>query len=252
MAEHSSQLEKAPPEAKVEAYIENVTRALEKIRKQLEKLTPQQRRVVENAEAYLSDAKHYLEKGDPFTALACIAYAEGLLDALRHLGIVEFDWELTSRLLARPKVLVAGTFDILHPGHIELLRQAWLRGRVYAVVARDESVKRFKKRPPIVPEEQRRETLQAVRYVYKAILGSKRDVLDPIREIKPDIILLGPDQWASEKWLQERLREEGIEARIERLPEKKRCPLCSATAIACRAAEIIDEETCRSLQDSKQ
>jgi len=238
-----NRLLRASPEERVKAYIENVELALEKARDA--QLDEKARRVVENAKAYLDDARFYLAQGDVFTALACIAYAEGLLDALRHLGLLDIDWEPTSSLLERPRVLVAGTFDIIHPGHVELLRQAWRRGRVYAVVARDESVKRFKHRPPIVPEEQRRETLQAIRYVHRALLGSSRDILDPIREVRPHIILLGPDQWASEEWLARRLREEGIEARIERLPEKKRCPLCSTTEIACRAAEIVDREKCR-------
>jgi FAD synthetase len=244
-------LEEAPPEERVRAYIENVALALDQVREKERGqggLDERARRLVELAAAYLDDARYYLEeKKDAFTALACIAYAEGLIDALRWLGMVEAEWRPTSSLLERPRVLVAGTFDIIHPGHVELFRQAWLRGRVYAVVARDESVRRFKKREPIVPETQRLETVQAIRYVYKAVLGSTRDVLDPIREIKPHIILLGPDQWASEDWLRQRLKEEGIEAQVERLPEKKKCPLCSTTAIACRAAKVVPPEACRDL-----
>ena len=232
-----------PPDKRVEAYIENVALALEELQDKPigdEKL----RRVIDLARMYLDDARYYYEKGDYFTALACIAYAEGLIDALRWLGHVELEWRPTTSLLERPKVLVAGTFDIIHPGHVELLRQAWLRGRVYVVVARDESVRRFKNRDPIVPEQQRLETVQAIRYVHQAVLGSTRDVLDPIREIKPDIILLGPDQWASEEWLTRQLEREGINARVERLPRKKQCPLCSTTAIACRAAKVIPHEAC--------
>jgi FAD synthetase len=39
---------------------------------------------------YARDAKHYLGDGKPVTALACIAYAEGLLDALKFLELAEF------------------------------------------------------------------------------------------------------------------------------------------------------------------
>ncbi|KSW12682.1 cytidyltransferase [Pyrodictium occultum] len=227
-----------PPGERVEAYIANVELALEKLGSR--GLAGRTARLLELARMYVSDARYYLQRGDVFTALADVAYAEGLVDALRWLGLVELDWEPASRLLARPKVLVAGTFDLIHPGHIELLRQAWLRGRVYVVVARDSSVSRFKNREPIVPEEQRLEVVSAIRYVDKAILGSERDVLDPIRELRPDIILLGPDQWASEDWLRKRLAEEGLNPRIERLSEKKECSLCSATSIACRAAQIVE------------
>lgn len=49
-------------------------------------------RVVESARRYLEDAKYYQERGKLETALASVAYCEGLLDALRLLGLVEFSW----------------------------------------------------------------------------------------------------------------------------------------------------------------
>jgi FAD synthetase len=42
------------------------------------------------ARDYARDAKHYLGVRKPVTALACIAYAEGLLDALKFLELAEF------------------------------------------------------------------------------------------------------------------------------------------------------------------
>ena len=47
-------------------------------------------RVSELARDYTRDAKHYLGDRKPVTALACIAYAEGLLDALKFLELAEF------------------------------------------------------------------------------------------------------------------------------------------------------------------
>ena len=47
-------------------------------------------RVSELARDYARDAKHYLGDRKPVTALACIAYAEGLLDALKFLELAEF------------------------------------------------------------------------------------------------------------------------------------------------------------------
>jgi len=46
--------------------------------------------VSELARDYARDAKHYLGDRKPVTALACIAYAEGLLDALKFLQLAEF------------------------------------------------------------------------------------------------------------------------------------------------------------------
>ena len=47
--------------------------------------------VVDTVHSYVDDAKHYLQDR-PSTALAAISYAEGLLDALRLLGLVRFAW----------------------------------------------------------------------------------------------------------------------------------------------------------------
>lgn len=44
------------------------------------------------AKRYLDDAKYYQNKGQLETSLTSVAYCEGLLDALRLLGAVEFSW----------------------------------------------------------------------------------------------------------------------------------------------------------------
>ena len=49
-------------------------------------------KVVELAKAYLEDAKYYNEKKRFEVGLASVAYCEGLLDALRLLGVVKFEW----------------------------------------------------------------------------------------------------------------------------------------------------------------
>lgn len=46
--------------------------------------------VLELVRGYVKDARHYAEKRKPVTSLACIAYAEGLLDSLKFLGLVDF------------------------------------------------------------------------------------------------------------------------------------------------------------------
>jgi FAD synthetase len=46
--------------------------------------------VIDLAKGYVKDAKHYADRRKPVTSLACIAYAEGLLDALKYLELVDF------------------------------------------------------------------------------------------------------------------------------------------------------------------
>lgn len=46
--------------------------------------------VIDLAKGYVKDAKHYADRRKPVTSLACVAYAEGLLDALKYLELVDF------------------------------------------------------------------------------------------------------------------------------------------------------------------
>jgi diphthine synthase len=55
-------------------------------------ITPDEvKTLIEHAERYLNDADHYAGERKP-TALASVSYAEGILDALRLLGLVDFEW----------------------------------------------------------------------------------------------------------------------------------------------------------------
>jgi hypothetical protein len=49
-------------------------------------------KIVEWVRAYLADAKYYKTQKRLETSLTSIAYCEGLLDALRLLGAVKFEW----------------------------------------------------------------------------------------------------------------------------------------------------------------
>jgi hypothetical protein len=48
---------------------------------------PDALRVVDYAKRYVADSKYFLETGKPTTALASVAYAEGLLDSLSIIGM---------------------------------------------------------------------------------------------------------------------------------------------------------------------
>jgi FAD synthetase len=48
--------------------------------------------VLDFAKAYLDDAKYYRNEKRLEVSLASVAYCEGVLDALRLLGVVNFKW----------------------------------------------------------------------------------------------------------------------------------------------------------------
>jgi diphthine synthase len=55
------------------------------------------RKVVELAESYVEDAEEFLRSGRTEDALVASSYAEGLLDGLRLIGLVRFEWPRGSR-----------------------------------------------------------------------------------------------------------------------------------------------------------
>ncbi|ADC69494.1 cytidyltransferase-related domain protein [Methanocaldococcus sp. FS406-22] len=127
-------------------------------------------------------------------------------------------------------VVTAGTFDILHPGHYEILKFAKSLGdELIVIVARDETVKKLKGRKPIIPEEQRREMVEALKPVDKAVLGSLKNKLEPILKLKPDIIVLGPDQTTfDEETLKQELAKYNLYPEIVRFRGYKKCPFHSS------------------------
>jgi hypothetical protein len=50
---------------------------------------PDALRVVDHARRYVADSRYFLETGKPTTALASVAYAEGLLDSLSIMGVTK-------------------------------------------------------------------------------------------------------------------------------------------------------------------
>ncbi|HLB71342.1 MAG TPA: adenylyltransferase/cytidyltransferase family protein [Candidatus Methanoperedens sp.] len=131
------------------------------------------------------------------------------------------------------RVLATGTFDLLHPGHLRYLSEAkFLGDELYVIVARDSMVKHKPK--PIIPEHQRLIMVQALRIVDKAVLGSEKNMFEPLYEIQPDIIALGPNQFFKEEELEAQLREHGINAKVVRIRSLERCELCSSAAIIRR------------------
>ena len=108
-------------------------------------------------------------------------------------------------------MLIAGTFDLLHPGHIYLINEAAKLGDVYVIVATDKNRKLYSGETPIIPENQRLEVIKNVKNVKEARLGrSDNDTLKTVEEINPDIIFLGPDQKYDQETLKRGLEEKGL------------------------------------------
>ena len=201
---------------KVHVYIGYIRYALS----QLERLEGKLREIRDLAEYYMKDAEYYLARGDVCTALSCVSYAEGLLDSLKRMGAVDFEWPKPV-LEPRKKVLVGGVFDILHPGHIYFLRKASELGDVYVVVARDATVEKNKGRRPVLDEDARVEVLNSVKWVKEAFLGSDPPSFEaPLRRVKPDIVFLGPDQGWLKPLVEKAAKKLGLDVEVMMLQRR--------------------------------
>ena len=114
--------------------------------------------------------------------------------------------------------MVFGTFDTLHPGHVDFFKQAKKHGDfLTAVVARDSTVEKVKGRKPEKNEHQRMLEVYNVPEVDLALLGDRKDPYKVIGEQNPDVICLGYDQNSYSKNLGKILEKMGVKAKIVRL-----------------------------------
>ncbi len=78
----------------VAKYIGNTGKVFEEIKTTEKSRLSKEKilQVVDYARNYFEDAKYHRDQKKFEVALTSVAYCEGLLDALRLLGVVEFQW----------------------------------------------------------------------------------------------------------------------------------------------------------------
>ena len=124
--------------------------------------------------------------------------------------------------MIRKVVLASGTFDYLHPGHLNYLKQAKKFGNyLVVIIARNSNIKKFKNKKAKLSEKDRLEAVKNIDIVDKAILGDKKDILKSVEKVKPQIICLGYDQKVKESWLKNEFKKRNIKAKIVRAKAHK-------------------------------
>ena len=106
-------------------------------------------------------------------------------------------------------VFTNGVFDILHTGHIELLKFAKsLGGKLVVGINSDHSAKQLKGEDrPINRENDRRAVLQSIKYVDEVIIFDDLKPTELIKVIQPNIVVKGSE------WTADQVRER------DRIPE---------------------------------
>ena len=133
---------------------------------------------------------HGLNKGKTVPdscALAC--YGASRVVEKRGVTVV------TKDDLNRGVVWTNGVFDILHTGHLKLLRHAATLGKKLIVgINSDNSVKRLKgETRPINDEFKRKEQLEQLGFIDEVVIFDGDTPIDEITKIRPDIIVKGGD-----------------------------------------------------------
>ena len=134
------------------------------------------------------------------------AYLAEVVATLHHQDISRAEAKLLNYDQARDRVEIwrhqgfkvgftNGCFDLLHPGHVSLLRQASNAcDRLVVALNSDASVKRLKgKARPIQNEAARATVLASLAHVDQCVLFDADTPIDLITLLKPDVLIKGAD-----------------------------------------------------------
>lgn len=121
--------------------------------------------------------------------------------------------------------MIFGTFDKLHPGHINFIKQAKKYGNyLVLVLARDETIKKLKGHWPMEDIEKRAYNIAVTELVDLIFYGKLSGYYQVIKKYKPDVICLGYDQTYLTDNLAEKIKQYNLKTKIVRLkaykPEK--------------------------------
>jgi cytidyltransferase-like protein len=97
----------------------------------------------------------------------------------------------------RKKVVVTGSYDWFHSGHVRFFEEVSAYGDLYVVVGHDANIRLLKgEGHPLLPQDERRYLVSSIKYVRQALISTGSGWLDAdpeIRKLKPDIYAVNED-----------------------------------------------------------
>ena len=135
-----------------------------------------------------------------------------------------------------------GVFDMFHIGHLNILRRAKeLCDYLIVGVSTDELVKTYKHKTPIIPYEERKAIIEAIRYVDRVVPQTSIDKMSAWDEWRFDAVFHG-DDW----------KGTGLYNDIEQKLKKVGCDMVflphtegtSSTILARTLADFADKKDC--------
>ena len=108
-------------------------------------------------------------------------------------------------------VYTAGTFDLLHLGHVRIIRTARGFGdKLIVAVSTDELVESYKGKKPVVPFDERLEMVRELKGVDAVVAQHDADKFKAWERMKFDVWLVGDDWFDSSKYQDYRLKLEAV------------------------------------------
>lgn len=147
----------------------------------------------------------------------------------------------------KKRILVGGTFDIIHVGHIKFLRFAKQQAKpseLIVVIARDPTVKRKSGHYPIFGEKERKIIIESLEMVDKAVLGNppdKYDFLDILSSVQPDMVVLGHDQFLEIEKIKEWAKKHDQKLKVKRAKKFDINGISSSSQVRNKARRMNDE-----------
>lgn len=112
-----------------------------------------------------------------------------------------------------------GVFDMFHIGHLNLIKNAKARCEYLIVgINSDKLVRDYKKKSPVICEDQRKEIVESIKYVDRAVITHTLDKIEIWNYLNFNVIFIGDDWKNSERWIKTENELKKVEVEVIYLP----------------------------------
>ena len=156
------------------------------------------------------NTKCYAENAFNQVSDKCGIYTLDVKDALCGEIDTPEDYKIVMERVAELEsrtVYMCFSTDMLHSGHVSIIKKAQKLGKVIIGVLSDEAVASYK-RFPLVPFEERKSLIKSINGVFDVVEQKSLNYVDNIRKLRPTYVVHG-DDW--KEGYQEPIRREVIE-----------------------------------------
>ena len=139
---------------------------------------------------------------------------------------------------------IAGVFDLFHVGHVNLLRRAKEECDYLIVgVLSDALVVHFKQKPPYIPEEERRQMIEACRYADQAVIVTEATIekMNAWKVYHFDCLFSGDDYAGNPYWEEDNRSLNAVGSNIEFFPYTKSTSSTMIKKLIQKSLESKDE-----------